>query len=98
MGGRGGGGGGGGGDGNDRLPCERFDIQPSDGQYKKGHRDSLLPLPVCLPSVFIVPDGTSCDQISQAVFVYCKRSKTGGGNGPGTTSCSYVILVLYCKF
>ena len=26
----------------DRLPCEHSDIQPLDGQYKTGHRDSSL--------------------------------------------------------
>ena len=49
----------------DRLPCERSDIQPLDGQYKTGCQDSSLGTNFCV-SIMCQPDGTAHDQISQA--------------------------------
>ena len=58
-------------------------VQPLDGQYKTGRRDSSLGTALRV-SIICLHDGIARDQISQASprrISYWNRSNTGDGNG-----------------
>ena len=67
------------------LPRKRSDIQPLDGQYKTGRRDSSLGTALCV-STMCLPDGTARDKISQAsppLYFILEAMKYGQWERPG---------------
>ena len=82
------------------LLFERYSHKFLDKILQEGPQDSLSgTAPSCLPSH--LPDVmqvTVSLRLSPSVFAYCKRSKTGGGNGLGTRLAfqAWEVFSLWC--